>query len=57
MIVRALKYYLMQEGSEILEIVAAQEDVRQGKVIDMEDLLAELDIANEKDNISSDDAA
>ncbi len=56
-IVRALKYYLMEEGSEILEIVAAQEDVRQGKVTDMEDLLAELDAANEKDGMSRDDAA
>ena len=41
-IVRALKYYLMQEGNDILQILKGEEQIRNGEVIDAEDLLAEL---------------
>ena len=41
-IVRALKYYLMQEGNDILQILKGEEQIRNGEVVDAEDLLAEL---------------
>ncbi|MBO9097822.1 MULTISPECIES: CopG family ribbon-helix-helix protein [Rhizobium] len=41
-IVRALKYYLMQEGNDILQIMEGEEQIRNGEVIDAEDLFAEL---------------
>lgn len=56
-IVRALKYYLTTEGSELLEIAAARQDVRDGKVMDMDDLLDELDGLNAADEKSRTDAA
>ncbi|CDZ48338.1 CopG family ribbon-helix-helix protein [Neorhizobium galegae] len=56
-IVRALKYYLTAEGSELLEIAAARQDVRDGKVMDMDDLLDELDGLNAADEKSRTDAA
>lgn len=49
-IVRALKYYLMEEGADILEREAARADVRAGEVMDMDDLLDELDAENRRDN-------
>lgn len=56
-IVRALKYYLMAEGSELLEIATARQEVREGKVMDMDDLLDELDALNAQDEKSRNDAA
>ena len=56
-IVRALKYYLMQEGNDVLQIVAAQAEVEAGEVMDMDDLLAELEADGEREAISRDDAA
>ncbi|UIK06580.1 CopG family ribbon-helix-helix protein [Neorhizobium galegae] len=56
-IVRALKAYLTTEGSELLEIAAARQDVRDGKVMDMDDLLDELDGLNTADEKSRTDAA
>ncbi|MFB9951352.1 CopG family ribbon-helix-helix protein [Rhizobium puerariae] len=56
-IVRALKYYLTAEGSELLEIAAARQEVRDGRVMDMDDLLEELDILNAQDGKSRHDAA
>jgi predicted transcriptional regulator len=56
-IVRALKYYLMQEGNDVLQIVAAQAEVEAGDVMDMEDLLAELEADGESRPMPRDDAA
>lgn len=56
-IVRALKYYLMQEGNDILQIMAAQAEVEAGDVIDMDDLLAELDADSEQQPMRRHDAA
>jgi predicted transcriptional regulator len=56
-IVRALKYYLMQEGNDILQVMAAQDDVEAGNVMDMEDLLAELEGEGESLSVRKDDAA
>ncbi|MDE1186278.1 MAG: ribbon-helix-helix protein, CopG family [Pantoea sp.] len=55
-IVRALKYYLMQEGNDVLQIMAAQADVEAGNVMDLDDLLAEFDADGETRPIK-DDAA
>jgi predicted transcriptional regulator len=55
-IVRALKYYLMEEGNDVLQTLEAQEEVRQGNVMDMDDFLAELD-AEDSDDAKRDDAA
>ncbi|CAN7643466.1 ribbon-helix-helix protein, CopG family [Rhizobium sp. LjRoot30] len=41
-IVRALKYYLMAEGAEVLSIRRGQEDIEAGRSMDAEDLIAEL---------------
>jgi predicted transcriptional regulator len=56
-IVRALKYYLMQEGNDVLQIAAAQAEVEAGDVMDMDDLLAELEADGESQPIARDDAA
>lgn len=56
-IVRALKYYLMAEGNELLEIAAARRDVADGKVTEFDDLLDELDALNAADRKRSDNAA
>ncbi|WP_152340627.1 CopG family ribbon-helix-helix protein [Pseudorhizobium flavum] len=45
-IVRALKYYLMAEGAEMLSIRRGLEDVEAGRTVDAEELLAELDRLN-----------
>jgi len=48
-IVRALKYYLLAEGSDILEIEAGRAEVRNGQVMDFDDLLDELEAMNAAD--------
>jgi predicted transcriptional regulator len=56
-IVRALKYYLMEEGNDVLQTLKAQEEVRQGNVMDMDDFLAELEAEDHVDDAKRDDAA
>ncbi len=56
-IVRALKYYLMQEGNDILQIMAAQEEVEAGNVMDLEDLLAEFEAEGETQPMRKENAA
>ncbi|WP_137132094.1 ribbon-helix-helix protein, CopG family [Rhizobium sp. FY34] len=41
-IVRALKYYLMAEGNDILQILKGEEQVRNGEFVEAEDLFADL---------------
>jgi predicted transcriptional regulator len=41
-IVRALKYYLMAEGAELLSIQRGLQDEADGDMVDAEDLIAEL---------------
>ena len=41
-IVRALKYYLLNEGSDILKIREGEEQIDRGETVDMETLFAEL---------------
>ncbi len=41
-IVRALKYYLMAEGSEILQIREGEEQIARGEFVDAEEAFAEL---------------
>ncbi|MBP2547520.1 putative transcriptional regulator [Neorhizobium galegae] len=41
-IVRALKYYLMAEGNEILQILKGEEQIRNGEFSDAEDVFDEL---------------
>ena len=48
-IVRALKYYLMAEGSEILSIRRGGEDIEAGRVVDAEEFFTELDRLNRED--------
>ena len=50
-IVRALKYYLINEGSDILDIRKGLEDVEAGRVHDADEVFAELE------RLSRDDAA
>ena len=47
--VRAMRYYLLNEGADILEIESARDDVRQGKFQDMDVLLDELEALNKDD--------
>ena len=56
-IVRALKYYLMAEGAELLEIATARQEVKEGKVVDMDDFLDELDALTDTDARTRTDAA
>ncbi|WFR96227.1 CopG family ribbon-helix-helix protein [Rhizobium tumorigenes] len=56
-IVRALKYYLMQEGNDILQIMAAQEEVEAGNVMDLDDLLAEFEVEGETQPMRKENAA
>ena len=56
-IVRALKYYLMQEGNDVLQIIGAQADVEAGNVLDMDDLLAEFAAEDAGLGVPKDDAA
>lgn len=48
-IVRALKYYLMAEGAEMLSIRRGLEDVEAGRTVDAEEFFAELDRLNRED--------
>ncbi|WP_413709086.1 CopG family ribbon-helix-helix protein [Rhizobium sp. Rhizsp82] len=48
-IVRALKYYLRQEGSDILEIVEGEKQIRNDEIVEADDLFALL-LADAKDN-------
>jgi predicted transcriptional regulator len=41
-IVRALKYYLMAEGNDILQIREGEEQIARGETVDAEDFFAEL---------------
>ena len=42
-IVRALKYYLLAEGNDVLEIRLGLEDVAAGRTVDAEEFFVELD--------------
>ncbi len=48
-IVRALKYYLMAEGGEILSIRRGLEDEKAGDFIDSDEFFAELERLNRED--------
>jgi predicted transcriptional regulator len=48
-IVRALKYYLMAEGSEILSIRRGREDIEAGRFREAEEFFTELDRLNRED--------
>jgi predicted transcriptional regulator len=48
-IVRALKYYLMAEGSEILSIQRGREDIEAGRFVEAEEFFTELDRLNRED--------
>jgi predicted transcriptional regulator len=48
-IVRALKYYLMAEGGEILSIKRGLEDEKAGRFVDAEEFFDELDRLNRED--------
>ena len=50
-IVRALKYYLLNEGADVLEIRLGLEDIAAGRTHDADEVFAELD------RLSQDDAA
>ena len=49
--VRAMRYYLLNEGADILEIAQGLQDVKDGKVHDLDTVLSELD------RLAEDDAA
>ncbi|CDZ53043.1 CopG family ribbon-helix-helix protein [Neorhizobium galegae] len=48
-IVRALKYYLMAGGSEILSIRRGREDIEAGRFVEAEEFFTELDRLNRED--------
>ncbi len=48
-IVRALKYYLMAEGSEILSIQRGREDIEARRFVEAEEFFTELDRLNRED--------
>jgi predicted transcriptional regulator len=48
-IVRALKYFLINEGSDLLEIRQGLEDVKAGRVHDAEEVFAELERLSRED--------
>lgn len=48
-IVRALKYYLINEGSDLLEIRQGLEDVKAGRVHDADEVFAELERLSRED--------
>jgi predicted transcriptional regulator len=48
-IVRALKYYLINEGSDLLEIRQGLEDIEAGRVHDAEEVFAELERLSRED--------
>lgn len=41
-IVRALKYYLMAEGNDVLQIRKGEEQIARGETVDAEEFFAEL---------------
>lgn len=41
-IVRALKYYLMAEGNDVLQILKGEEQIANGESMDADDFFAEL---------------
>ncbi len=41
-IVRALKYYLMAEGNDVLQILKGEEQIANGESMDAEEFFAEL---------------
>jgi len=41
-IVRALKYYLMSEGNDVLQILKGEEQIANGECMDAEEFFAEL---------------
>jgi predicted transcriptional regulator len=41
-IVRALKYYLMQEGNDVLQTLKGEEQIRNGEAVDAEAFFDEL---------------
>ncbi|MBW9090629.1 ribbon-helix-helix protein, CopG family [Rhizobium wenxiniae] len=41
-IVRALKYYLMAEGNDVLQIRKGEEQIERGETVDAEEFFAEL---------------
>lgn len=41
-IVRALKYYLMEEGNDVLQTLRGEEQIRNGETVDFEEFMAEL---------------
>ncbi|WP_426123463.1 CopG family ribbon-helix-helix protein [Pararhizobium sp. PWRC1-1] len=47
--VRAMRYYLLNEGADILEIAQGMQDVKDGKVHDLDTVLSELDRQAEDD--------
>jgi predicted transcriptional regulator len=49
--VRAMRYYLLNEGADILEIAQGLKDVEEGRVHDLNAVLSELD------RLAEDDAA
>lgn len=42
MIVRALKYYLMAEGNDVLQIRKGEEQIARGEHVDAEEFFSEL---------------
>jgi len=48
-IVRALKYYLLAEGADVLEIRLGLEDIAAGRTVDADEFLAELDRLDQDD--------
>ena len=48
-IVRALKYYLLNEGADVLEIRLGLEDIAAGRTVDADEFLAELDRLDQDD--------
>ncbi|MBP1859797.1 CopG family ribbon-helix-helix protein [Rhizobium herbae] len=49
--VRAMRYYLLNEGADILEIEQGLQDARDGRLHDLDAVLSELD------RLAEDDAA
>lgn len=41
-IVRALKYYLMDEGNDVLQTLKGEEQIRNGETVDFEEFMREL---------------
>jgi predicted transcriptional regulator len=48
-IVRALKYYLMAEGAEMLSIRRGLEDAKAGRTVDADEFFTEMDRLNRED--------